>query len=371
MAKPTLSISIGGTNAQSSLVFLDTPALSRVSPRWQWARDPAIEVHGLLRGVVEQSLDLMRAVGIGWAELGSISIAWPGPGRDGMFEATFIPGCEMRQPVANMLRSLLAERHGVDCAIPTVNVYLDALARSAGETWNGGGLRGADRGLLINIATGIAGGLVLDGQVVLAHSELGEYYGQFGRYLILDTSTERWSWRPTTDGSVPSLGKTEVRWTRLSAGPALAPRVARWLQEHGHALPPTPKPGLELFGDARNARTERALLELITKAALSKPSGPAGVFADAVASEWAGAICCLLEGLRLDGAVRIVLAGGVGENLFLPLFGERDLWLNCLSAKIGRKDVQLSRSTLGVNAEITGLAVLAQPPGKRCETHDQ
>src|SRR5206468_28202 len=154
-------------------------------------------------------------------------------------------------------------------------------------------------GILINLATGIAGAVIFRGRVLLSHPSLGAAYGQFGRFLIFDLQTRKWDWRPTTDGSVPVHSSREVRWTRYSAGPALARRIADWCVEHRIEFEePSVRASLDYFrrgSSERHIVHEATVLRLSNTPAYYSPDGPLAPLARHLVRELASALRRLLE----------------------------------------------------------------------------
>jgi hypothetical protein len=296
-----------------------------------------------------------------------VGVAWPGPGVGGRWEATFIPGCQSPQPITDLLRAALTTVCGSGFAATPITIVLDAVARAAGETQAGGALHDppghpTSNALLVNVATGIAGALVENGSVVLSHRELGDPYGQFGRFLLFNTNTREWRWRSTRDGSVPACFPGEVRWTRHCAGPAIARRIARACQELGVRTEENQSVAEALRyyageSESRIPHFETTLLTWATEESRRAPKGPLGALLGQLAEEFGSALSVLTKEVFAGEQIRkVVLAGGVGENFGRGEEPGEDRLIEDIRRTLGPEGPMVCRARLGVDAELLGFS---------------
>jgi predicted NBD/HSP70 family sugar kinase len=362
-ARLRLAVSVGGSKCEYALVDAATSAIRAHSRRIEWTSERVDTVEAFVGMLAAHAQRLVRDADVPADTIERVGVAWPGPETDRGFQATFIPGCKTPQPIGALLAAALAARLGPRFHDVPVHVRLDAVGRAAGEARPGGALSGpllprGEGGLLVNIATGIAGAVVSDGQALLAFPGIGRNYGQFGRFLFWNVTTRTWAWRPTADGSIRSEASDEVRWTRHGAGPALARRLAAWSRQAGVAVPADQGVAAALrhyeFESApRDATHEIALLRWATANAYDQPDGALARFVDAVAFEIGTALNTLCGVFAAASITRVVLAGGIGEN-----FGaHRDEMEDRLLAGVHRtleRHVVVERSRMGVDAELVG-----------------
>jgi hypothetical protein len=244
---------------------------------------------------------------------------------------------------------------------------LDAIARAAGETQQGGALRYSGEtmstALLVNVATGIAGAMVVNGKVLLSHEQFGDVYGQFGRFLFLNRKTNQWRWRTTPDGSIPGSSADELRWTQHCAGPALARRIAEWcfLKRIQMKEDSIEVEALRYFASAKLPRIpkyETALLHWTTEEIYQNPKGPMEEIARQFAHELGTALSVLMQIFQPARITKIVLAGGVGENFGRRDAAGRDEMIENIVANMNHDAPVICRANLGVDAELLGLSQL-------------
>jgi hypothetical protein len=359
-----LVVSVGGSKCAFAVVGANSRAVLARSRRVEWTGTGIETTGGFVSMLVREFRRLLTEQVLDPARVQAAAMAWPGPQVGECVLATFIPGCQVPQPISRLLQQGLGSE--VDRRLESIPVYvmLDAVARAAGESTPGGALhlladddQGA--GILVNIATGIAGGVVHQGKPLLAYREFGPNYGQFGRFLFLNAATGTWTWRATLDGSVPPHPAGEIRWTHRCAGPALSLRTARWCHEHrldtaaaGEAVAQALR-YYDSEGAPRDAGHEMALLRWA-----STEAGGGGAlvgFLDVVAAEIGGALDLLLHVFQAARLRRIVLAGGVGENFGRGTDPAFDPLLARVQGALGNR-CEVRRASLGVDAEFLGLA---------------
>lgn len=236
----------------------------------------------------------------------------------------------------------------------------------------GGGFHRSDahqpeNGLVLNIATGIAGAVIETAQVLDECMGLGENYGQWGRFLFMNKANGDWTWRPTSDGSVGLHDpRREVRFTELCGGPAVFKRYRekaqedRSLLEELEAFVGSEKPDtIFSAGPHRNVELERTTLQAITKASLQN-MGPARSFALEIAHQVGGALACLQDVLGQQRVgTKIVITGGVGEKFAAPQDPETDdFFIGEIARRVGNGNVSIMRSVVGLDAELVGCVYL-------------
>jgi hypothetical protein len=222
---------------------------------------------------------------------------------------------------------------------------------------------------MLNIATGIAGAIVKEGDVLSTFCTLGETYGQWGRYLFKNKNTGKWVWKPTEDGSIPEYeDENEVRFTDLCGGPAITRRFAT-LARSGHQLPPDLASILMALPNAeqRDVKVEKELLQKITQNAYHGPGVVRG-FVQEVGVDIGGALRCLLNALGEEIlGQKLVLAGGIGEFWGAPPqeSDRTDILLAAIQPVLKRPNVSIVRSTVGLDAELVGFAPQIRQKGDK------
>jgi hypothetical protein len=391
--KISVGISFGGTKLAVGLVGQTSHQLLASTERIGWhpmcigAIDPLaclLELAiSILRALLQQACRTIENVN-------RVGIAWPGPGRyrEGMLTATFIPGCATREQNIHMLVLQELQRQlGVPVHDLQIVSRLDANAHAIGEVILPGGAffqrdeiaPAATSGIVLNIATGVAGAIVQDGHVFsiidpLAQTcqaqssteQLGETYGQFGRYLFKRIDTGIWLWKPTHDGSIPEYNpEKEIRLTDLCGGPALTRRYVDWHERnmqcggqfllHQRVL----SAALALKG-RRNIRWERVLLRRISSQAYRNDL-QSRLFVQVIGNDIGHALHRLYYayGAALFGH-QVVLTGGVGEFFGRPPRASAypDLFLEAITASLNIPKVRVIRSVLGMHAELVGATQL-------------
>lgn len=365
-----LPISVGGTKCELAAVGVESGRFLARSGRVEWAGLGISSFEGFVDMVACQLKRLLHAASIHPARVVHIGVAWPGPQIGDCCLATFIPGGNTPRPFAALLRAAMARIVDERFQTVLVTVRLDAIARAAGESLPGGSLyrlaSGPTRaGILVNLATGIAGAVV-HGSPLLSAPGIGVNYGQFGRFLFFQPRSGTWDWRPSADGAVARHEPDEIRWTRLSAGPALASRFGRWAAENGvHAADAAAevRDALAHFAAPnapRSAVLEKTLLAWITADAIGVPTGPVADFVRRAGAEIGGALRLLLDVFSAYPIDRVVLAGGVGENFGRANSADDGAFLHAVRDALGSGNCAVTRARLGVDAELLGFT----PPGK-------
>jgi predicted NBD/HSP70 family sugar kinase len=336
-----VAISVGGTKLAWGFVAGDRLVYESGKIAWQDLLVGAAEAPPgrVLEVIAGKTRDLLAERGL---EPTGVGLAWPGPGdyERGIVSATFLPGFEAF-PLKAALGEVLQRMFGKP--VP-VTLMLDAVADLLGEVrLPEGGLHGRSDGMILNLATGVAAGLLADGSNVNSDLPRGitAGLGQLGRHLIRRPDGS-WDHRPTRDGSVAAHDRAggELRMTDYLGGPALARRARRELAR-------SPGAGERA---ARDIAEERRLLQSLSERARSGDE-VAARFVQQAAQDIGAALRVFLQDYPRFGD-HIVLVGGVGENLGLPAGGEPDLFLRQIDEARGAGANQLSvRSRLGVTRE--------------------
>jgi predicted NBD/HSP70 family sugar kinase len=337
-----VAISVGGTKLAWGFLAGDRLVYESGKLAWQELMGDAADSSPsrVLEMIVSKTRELLASQGM---EPSGVGLAWPGPGdyERGIVSATFLPGFD-----AFPLKTALGEELWQVFGRPVpVTLMLDAVADLLGEVRSpDGGLRGHSDGMILNLATGVAAGLLADGHIVTSDLPRGitAGLGQLGRHLIRRPDGT-WDHRPTRDGSVAPHDRAagELRLTDYLGGPALARRIRRELREDAGTAQET---------NGRDIQEERRLLQSLSERARAGDPG-ASSFVQQTARDIGAALRVFLDAYPRFGN-RIVLVGGVGENLGLPTEGQPDLFLwQIQETRAARPEQQTVRSRLGVARE--------------------
>ncbi len=374
-----LAISFGGSKI--SVAILDSTGIELIckSPRIEWKVDPRWDKGRPLESLIDLITDIVVGLSenpkVDVALIEKVGIAWPGPGNysKGLLSATFIPECRESVPIHSLLVMSLRNRLQRLPETLTIVSRLDVNVRAYGEIFlpEGGFCNntneGYNNGIVLNIATGIAGAIVKNRSVLKELKGLGENYGQWGRFLFMNKSNGRWRWRPETEGGIgPHDEATEVRLTDLLGGPAIYRNFVIRLKNSKEFLScfecMISSDILErlLTNDTeRDIELERKCLGLITEAYLSGVDHMCA-FVTELAMQTGGALACLREvlGEEMFGK-KIVFTGGIGELFATPQFPDRpDLFMEEVSGVLNDKELCLMRSKVGLDAELIGCACI-------------
>jgi len=354
--RPTLAISFGGSKVALGLVGSEGRQILQQSERIEWCLDTRFDPqHGfesLMSLVADEAARLFASAEIDPAEVCQVGVAWPGPGRydEGWLYATFLPDLANGQNVHRALIEALSARLRIDPDSLRCYSRLDVNARAIGEVRLAyGALFTEDgerprSGLVLNVATGIAGACVRSGQVLATWGDWGETYGQWGRYAFRDSASGLWRWCPTPDGSIPAHTASEVRLTQYCGGPALARCynnlcATQWPQE-------------------RDIKLERECLIRISRTAYEGDRA-AAEFVTSAGRDVGAAVRCIIHGLGAgEIADELVLTGGVGEFFGRPERSDSgpDLYLCAIATELTGYVMHVHRSQAGLDAELAGLA---------------
>lgn len=204
-----IGVDLGGTNLRAALADEHGSIYATVRVPTAGERGPAAVIDQIVA-----LIDQMRAAVPVGAVLAGVGIGTPGPldpFEGVIFTMPNLPGWE-HVP----LRALLSERSGL-----SIELGNDANAAALGE-WLFGAGRGQRNLVYVTISTGIGGGVIADGRLVLGHNGAA---AEVGHHLV------DWASRSS--------------WEDLAAGPALARAAAEAMtatphsQLHAMATPQT------------------------------------------------------------------------------------------------------------------------------------
>ena len=309
----SVGIDVGGTNVKAGVVDPDGAVLESLSTSTPTSTPRATE-------------DAIAAV-VG--ELaGRHAVAAVGIGAAGFVDGTgssvlFAPHLAWRN---EPLRDAVERRTG-----RRVVVENDANAAAWAE-WRFGSAQGEDHVVLVNLGTGIGGGIVLDGGLYRGRSGLA---GEFGHLVVVP------------GGHRCGCGNRGC-WEEYAGGNALR-RDARELAAAGS---PRAADLLARAGGDPDALTGR----LVTEAA--RDGDPAAVELLEDMGRWLGIGLANLAA-ALDPGVFVIGGGvsGAGELLLDPA---RDAFRRTLTGRGYRPEARIVRTSLGVNAGMIGAADLAR-----------
>lgn len=309
----TVGIDVGGTNVKAGVVDPDgvvVRGLSRTTP----TTTPRATEDAIAEVVAELAVDHpVAAVGIGAA--GFVD-------RTGS-SVLFAPHLAWRN---EPLRDAVERRTG-----RRVVVENDANAAAWAE-WRFGAGQGEDHVVLVNLGTGIGGGIVVDGELHRGRSGLA---GEFGHMVVVP------------GGHRCGCGNRGC-WEEYAGGNALR-RDARELASAGS--PRAHDLLARVDGDA-----SRLTGRVVTDAARDGDPAAAELLEDM--GRWLGIGLANLAA-ALDPGVFVIGGGvsGAGELLLEPA---RDAFRRTLTGRGYRPEARIVRTSLGVDAGMIGAADLAR-----------
>jgi glucokinase len=263
---------------------------------------------------------LIYLIGKVWPQNGdvlAIALAVPGavnPHEGIVYTSPNIPGW-----VDFPLRKIISERFNVPVAVGN-----DANIAALGE-WKYGAGQGYKNLLYFTISTGIGGGVIEDGRLVLGQRGLA---GEVGHITV------------EPDGPVCGCGQ-HGHLEAIASGPA----IARWIErqiESGEASLLKEQPVIT----AKDAAEAAAKGDQLAKAAFAR------------AGFWFGR--SLADFLHLFNPDIVVIGGGVsrcGDLFFLPM--QESMKKHVISPRY-YENLKITRASLGDDAGLTGALALAQ-----------
>jgi len=299
---------VGGTQMRAALFPAGTTTPLKIQ---------RISTQGDEKLPLERLLELIASL---WPENGqvaAITVAAPGPSDpdEGLvYEAPNIPGWKNLP-----LKKHLQERFQVPCALGN-----DANLAALGE-WRFGAGIGHDHLLYITISTGIGGGIISNGRLLLGAHGLA---GEIGHVTVI------------AGGPLCGCGQ-RGHLEALASGPA----IARWVGEQlSQGVPSILSPQHQLT--AREIAQAAAQDDPLAVAALERAGTYLGI--------------ALANYLHIFNPSAIILGGGVsrsGPHLLDPL--RRALREHVLSAQY-LQDLVLTTAALGDDVGLMGALALAQ-----------
>lgn len=308
MRKTYLVADVGGTQIRAALFPADQPQPIKVV---------RISTQGEGQAPLERLLAAIASLWPAGDQVAAVTVAAPGPldPYEGIvFEAPNVPGWE-NLPLKKHLR----ERFNVPAAIGN-----DANLAALGE-WRYGAGRGHNNLIYITVSTGIGGGVISDGQLLIGAHGLA---GELGHTTIIP------------DGPLCGCGQ-RGHLEALASGPS----IARWVEEQLAAGHPS------ILADrqpitAREVATAAAQNDALAVAALRRAGTYLGIG--------------IANFLHIFNPTAIIIGGGVsrsGPHLFDAIHAsleERVLSRQYLD------DLVLTTAALGDDAGLMGALALAQ-----------
>ncbi len=324
--------SFGGTKFQIGALLKDRPYINE--PEVHWRTDPVFRnaakagASDLVAAVTCYIVRFVEARKIDPTHIDLVGFAFPGPSCRGRWYSNNLgPHFEQGVPLCSLLSQALdASDIG---PVPAVVVF-DAQADAGGELYHPQGrLVGFDRNaVVINLATGVAGGLIRDGRVLVG-DELASIdgfdagAGQLGRHLWFHESSAGWSYHYRPCGATPNDVPGQRMTDRLS-GPALAARLLKRIVAYGgeEALAPIldrygrldPDAALaSMRSDPETTRTLLSWADIVVGDAQHPATKLVDDYSAEIAEDLAGALnAWMQEPAWRPFSERIVLTGGVG-----------------------------------------------------------
>lgn len=389
-------ISLGGTKLSAAALVDDGSIFTTPDVMWRMVPDFAATIDdeyptGFSLALAEWSGGVLRGWGLGWRDVGLVGIGLPGPRINGLcysFNLTraFESGVDLRLGLSAAIQSAQS-RH-----VPPISIALDAECDAGGELYHPQGrlYPRTSKAVVLNVATGIAAGIVGSGKVLTADSdfvrELGPPYdsgaGQIGRHLWFVPEDGEWQYHYAPHGALPFVSEG-IRMTEYLSGPALATRLLLFLGENG-CLPETgtwtdPSLSLEslgsLWNQLRNEKSYQSRVALMRHSAApasgallawadriyaSSKGGKGGkllaetltAFARQTVSAFASAFVAWSKspGWR-EFLGRVVLTGGVGIRLLSSADGDHKRSFGGLLNELLPRNISVERSILAGSAE--------------------
>ncbi len=312
MTDTYLVADIGGTQIRAALFPTDDSAPIRIV---------RTSTQGEGKPPLDRLLDLLASIWPSIGRVAAIAVAAPGPSDpyEGIvFEAPNIPGW------TNIpLKKHLQERFRIPAAVGN-----DANLAALGE-WRFGAGRGHNHVVYLTVSTGIGGGVINDGKLLLGVRGLA---GEMGHITVMH------------DGPLCGCGQ-RGHLEALASGPS----IARWVTEQltqGAVSSLTDKTPLTARDIARAAGENDAL----AIAALNRAGMYVGI--------------ALADYLHIFNPSAIIVGGGVsrsGDHFWEPM--QAALRTHVLSEAY-LKDLVVARAALGDEVGLMGALALAQSVGQ-------
>lgn len=402
---PVVFISLGGTKIKIGAIDEHAQYTSEPEIYWRSEADFSEAIDDQIPArfcdvLVQRSEAFLSRRGYQWADVGTVGMGFPGPRSDGRWysnnlTAAFREGVPLEDAFCQAIT-----RRTQTSAPAAVRVVFDAQCDAGGELFHQQGRlfqsqqRGG-RAVVLNVATGIAAGIIRDGRVLISDTDFATYVGspydggagQIGRHLWYHLEMQAWKYHYRARGATPVVPGA-VRMTEYLSGPALAGRLLVMMGQ-AKALPQETwkhahVPLQELYDlyntlsvepdIATGSQHVRRSGNLFSSALLSwadevyRLGSPAtaaaciGQFARTIAQELGAAIKVWAEAPRWRPFLRcLILTGGVGIR-FLASSDSRpeDSFLGMLRKALG-PEITVERSQL-VDSTARGAPLFFRQP---------
>lgn len=174
MSKYCFGIDIGGTTVKIGLFTPD----GTIVEKWEITTRTENEGAAILPDIAKSVEDKIQQKGLHREEIIGIGVGAPGPiTSDGYINRTANLGWNKK---FNLVKSLS------DLTGLKVKAGNDANVAALGEMWKGGG-EGAVNMVLVTLGTGVGGGIISDGKIVIGHTGSG---GEIGHMHVQDGEKE-------------------------------------------------------------------------------------------------------------------------------------------------------------------------------------
>jgi glucokinase len=312
MTDTYLVADVGGTQLRAALFPIDQPTpLKIVRASTQGDGKPPLE----------RLLDLMASIWPSFGRVAALAVAAPGPSDpyEGIvFEAPNIPGWKNLP-----LKKHLEERFKIPVAVGN-----DANVAALGE-WRFGAGRGHNHLIYITVSTGIGGGVINDGKLLLGKRGLA---AEMGHITVMP------------DGPLCGCGQ-RGHLEALSSGPA----IARWVEE-------------QLAQGIRSTLSTDTRLTARDVSQAARANDALAITALGRAGKFLG--IALADFMHIFNPSAIIIGGGVsrsGDHFWKPM--ENALREHVLSEAY-LKDLVLTTAALGDEVGLMGALALAQSLGQ-------
>lgn len=299
---------VGGTQLRAALFPIDQSTPSEVV---------RTSTQGAKKSALDRLVELMASIWPPSGRVAAIAVAAPGPTDpyEGIvFEAPNIPGWKNLA-----LKQHLEERFSVPAAVGN-----DANLAALGE-WRFGAGRGHNNLIYITVSTGIGGGVISDGKLLLGTQGLA---AEIGHITVMP------------DGPMCGCGQ-RGHLEALASGPA----IARWVEE-------------QLAQGARSSLAGQANLTGRDISQAAQANDALAISALGRAGKFLG--IALADFMHIFNPSAIIIGGGVsrsGDHFWKPM--ENALHAHVISEAY-LKDFVLTKASLGDEVGLMGALALAQ-----------
>jgi dTDP-4-dehydrorhamnose reductase len=340
--KMNIGISVGGSKFIFGLVDRKGHVSADSEFNWREKLKGEVTTEKIETMIMDEISRLLRRFSVYPEQIDQIGIAWPGPVNYNtqLVTATYLPFSGHALSDVIQQRFLQQYNHRLQ-----VYAVLDVQADVLGELKDAkGGLKGKSNGLVLNIATGIAAGVLKDNQLIdeidyvsgngdKLHINTG--FPQVGRHLVRPKNAPtEWEYRPTSDGAVPSFSDKYERFSRTCGGPFIAKRfVASLIERLGRSdkmyFTDIPMDLGNIAASLENRENDSSAVDLegqvlseLTRKAYTD-DGFAQEFLSDIGLEIGSAMGVFIRSYpnifnAQNNDLDLILVGGIGENLGNP-----------------------------------------------------